>query len=128
MAAPREIDWTTATVDSGTLSVELTGDAPRGWQGRFKAIARVLDQARGRWGAVGITASVITVKDVAEGVESDLRFFLEGVVQQVNADLGLEPDAEAETQAEQEPSAEQRRQAADHEMSLHFRAFAEPPG
>jgi hypothetical protein len=125
---PREIDWTTATVDDGTLSVELTGDAPRGWQGRFRAVARLLGQARGHWGAVGISGSVITVKDVADGVESDLRFFLEGVVQQVNADLGLEAGADDDPEAEQEPSAEQRRQAADHEMSLHFRAFAKPPG
>jgi len=128
MATARDIDWTTATVDNGTLSVELTGDAPRGWQGRFKAVAQLLDQARGHWGAVGIAGSVISVKDVAEGVENDLRFFLEGVVQQVNADLGLESDAEAEAEPEQEPSPEQRRQAVDHEMSLHFRAFAKPPG
>jgi hypothetical protein len=128
MATAREIDWTTATVDGGTLSVELNDDAPRGWQGRFKAVAQLLDQAHGRWGAIGISGSVINVKDVAEGVESDLRFFLEGVVQQVNADLGLKDEAEAESEPDEEPSAQQRRQAADHEMSLHFRAFAKPPG
>jgi hypothetical protein len=124
MASAREIDWATAAVDAGTLRVALTGDAPRGWQGRFKAVVRLLDQPGGRWGTITISGGLITVRDVTEGVESDLRYLLEGVVQQANADLGLK----REDDAEREPSAQQRRRAADREMSSHFRAFAEPPG
>jgi hypothetical protein len=122
MAGAREIDWTTATVEAGTLRVGLTGDPLRGWQGRFKAVARLLDdQHGGRWSAVTISGSLVSVREVAEGVERDLRHFLESVVQQVNADLGLE------TEEEHEPSAQERREAADREMSSRFRSFADPP-
>lgn len=120
MAAAPEIDWATATVEAATLHVELAGDAPRGWQGRFKAVARLLDQAGGRWAAVTVTGGVITVKGLAAGVESDLRHFLESVVQQVNADLDLAAEPE------REPSAPERRRTADREMASRFRAFAEP--
>jgi hypothetical protein len=73
---------------------------------------------------VSIAGGVVTVKGVTEGVESDLRHFLESVVQQVNADLGLEAEPEGDEDALSEEE-EQRR--ADRQMSSRFRTFADPP-
>ena len=123
--ARRQIDWTTANVADGTLSVELSGGPARGWRGQFDSIRRLLDQGTSRWGRVSMSRSVVTVTRVQPGAEPELRHFLESVVMQVNADLGLgdAPEREGEEAA---PRDLQR--AADREMAAHFRAFADPGG
>jgi hypothetical protein len=65
--------------------------------------------------------STITVADVREGHEADLRHLLESVVQQVNADLGLEQDENGE------PTEAERALEADRAMAAALRAFAETP-
>ena len=118
---PREIDWASAAVSGATLTVGLSGPPPRGWRGHFERVLRLLDQAGGRCGRISIVCGTITVADVREGHESDVRHLLESVVQQVNADLGLEPDDHAEaTEAD-------RAQEADRAMATAFRGFAETP-
>lgn len=112
----RQIDWSTAAVEEATLTVALSGEAPRGWRSRFEAVATLLDRADGRFGRVSLRGPVITVADVLEGAESDVRHFLESVLMQANADLGLE----------QGPPAEDEEQEADRAMAATFRSFAEP--
>jgi hypothetical protein len=116
------IDWSTSSVDAGTLSVKLSGEPPRGWNGRFKDVARLLDQAGGRWESVKLTRGVVTVAGVREGSEADLRQFLEGAVLQANADLGLQSEA----LDDEEQSQAQQRDEADRAMAARFRAFADP--
>jgi hypothetical protein len=114
----REIDWSSAVVAEGTLSVDLIGESARGWRRRFEGVAALLDQAQGRWGTVGLAKSVVRVSSVREGAEEDLRHFLESVVLQVNTDLGLsEPAAPADDEAGR---------SADRAMAATFRSFADP--
>ena len=85
-------------------------------------MTRVLDQAAGHWGSVALARSVVSVRAVASGAEPDLAHFLEGVVLQVNADLGLTPPER------DGDSSLQRRRAADRAMAAAFRAFAGDAG
>ncbi len=114
-ASPRrQIDWSTATVDAGKLTAQLTGARPRGWRRAFESVARLLDSGEGRWGAVAVRGDTITVVGVQSGSEQELRHLLEGIVLQVNADLRLTAPAEADADT-----------AADRSMAAAFRSFAE---
>jgi hypothetical protein len=104
-----EIDWSTAEVRDGKLSVELTEKPSKEWRERLTGVVERL----GRDG-VAIKKERLVVEEVAPGTEGDVRHLLESAVLQVNADLAPdEPD---------EPADE--RSDADREMTDAFRAFA----
>jgi hypothetical protein len=107
------LDWGSAAVEDGRLTVPVTGEPPRGWSGRVKHVMERLEgHGRHRWGAVKVTRKAVTVDDVGPGMESDLHHFLESVVLQVNADLGADEDGDDERSAE------------DERMTEAFRAFS----
>jgi hypothetical protein len=112
-----EIAWDSAEVHKGVLVVEISGDVSKAWSER---LAKVLDRldAPGGWGAVKVGRAKVTVRDVAQGGEGDLRHVLEGAVQQTNADLA--PRAE-------EKSGADEASAADAEMTAAFRSFGAAP-
>ena len=122
----REIDWASAAVSGGTLTVELTGEAPRGWRGHFEGVLRLLDQAGGRVGQDLDRPQHDHGRRRARRPRGDLRHLLESVIQQVNADLGLGQDP-PEEDADGEPTEAERAHEADRAMAAAFRAFAEPP-
>lgn len=107
--------------------MELTGDAVKGWSKDLAGVLALLEQNNQPWGVVRISKSVITVADVQEGAEHDLRHFLESVVLQVNSDLGLQAfeDAAPATDNEDADSAGRAQGAADRHMAAAFRGFAE---
>ncbi|HEY1687291.1 MAG TPA: hypothetical protein VGF95_00335 [Solirubrobacteraceae bacterium] len=114
----RQIDWTSAEIKDGVLTVELDGESPRGWAKRFEAVLALLDHGLGDWGKITVTKQRIKVLDVREGAERDLRHLLESVLLQVNSDLA--PDAEeGEESEDSDPQAE-----ADRKMTDTFRGFA----
>jgi hypothetical protein len=82
MEAPR-LEWRAAAVRDSTLTVPIAGDRPRGWKSTFERTVRLL--GGGTWGEVSLKKEKVKVADVPEGAEDELRFFLEGVVQQANA-------------------------------------------
>jgi hypothetical protein len=106
------LDWGSAAVEDGRLTVPVTGEPPRGWSGRVKHVMERLESHGHPWGAVKVTRKAVTVDEVGPGMESDLHHFLESVVLQVNADLGADEDADAERSAE------------DERMTAAFRAFS----
>lgn len=109
----REIDWSTAQVADGTLTVDLTGEAPKAWAER---VAHVLERL-GRGEGITVKKRTLTMPGVTPGGEGDVRHLLESAVLQVNADLAPErPEAGGE-EAVDEGSA------ADREMTDAFRAF-----
>jgi hypothetical protein len=111
----RQIEWSTASVEDAALTVSLGGEAPRGWRKRFEAVTTLLDRADGRFGRVSLRGPIITVADVLEGAEPDVRHFLESAVMQVNADFGLEDAPEEDADDE-----------ADRAKAATFRSYAEP--
>ena len=111
--ARKEIDWSTAEVHEGTLTVNVDGKAKKDWVRRFGAVVGRLDRAGHAWGDISIAKETITVTEVEPGSENDLRHLLESTVQQVNADLDESPAAE--------PAAAD---GADEQMAEAFRDFA----
>jgi hypothetical protein len=107
------IDWASAEVKDGQLTVALAGEANAQWAKRVHAIVERLDRPGSAWGATKVTEATVTVKAVGPGAEEDLRHLLEGAVQQANADF-----APKEDDAGDGPSEE------DSAMTEAFRSFA----
>jgi hypothetical protein len=108
------IDWASAEVRGGELTVALAGEADAQWAERVQAIVERLDRPGSAWGATKVTEATVTVEGVGAGAEEDLRHFLEGAVQQANADYAPEVRDDAGEQPSDEDSA----------MTEAFRSFA----
>jgi hypothetical protein len=118
MDAPR-LEWSAAAVRHGTLTVEIAGDRPRGWKSTFNQTVRLL--GGGDWGEVSLKGTKVKVAEVPEGSEGELRFFLDGVVQQANATTHAEPD-ESEDGAEDGGDEDvENEDDADARMTSRFR-------
>jgi hypothetical protein len=114
-----QIDWTTAEVNDGELTVEIAGVVPKGWIPRLKALLERLGHTGSeQWGPIKVAKGRIRVGELAEGTEPDLRHLLESAVLQANADL-LTDDDEHEDAGQESPE-----QARDSRMGAAFRAFA----
>jgi len=110
MGKRREIDWSSAEVHDGTLTVRLDGRAGRKWCEQVDAILKRL----GADGGIDVKPSKITVPEVRQGKEPDVRFLLESAVLQANAGLDDDGDDEPEDEGS----------SADREMTEAFRGFA----
>ena len=118
MDAP-SLEWSAAEVRRGSLTVQVAGDRPRGWKSTFQQTVRLL--GGGNWGEVSIKGAKVTVADVPEGSEEELRFFLDGVVQQANATHVDADDDDADVGAEEGDDARAEEDDADARMTSRFR-------
>jgi hypothetical protein len=109
------IDWASATVKGGDLTVALAGEPNAEWAQRVQAVLERLDRPGSGWGATKVTKSRIEVKAVTAGAEDELRHLLDGAVQQANADFAA-PEDEGDGD---QPSA------ADGAMTQTFRSFSD---
>jgi hypothetical protein len=115
-----QINWRTAEIHEGSLTVELTGEAPKGWGKHFKGVLALLEQNSSQWEKISLRKDRITVTDVRAGSEEELRHLLESVLLQVNSDLeGDHPEPSSEPGDDHQAEADQR-------MTDSFRAFAQP--
>ena len=112
-----EIDWTTASVRDGRLTVGIGGEPGGEWSARVRDVVERLDRPGSAWGEIAVKTSTLRVNDVAEGAEADLRHLLESAVLQANAEFA--PDDE-DDDGDDEGSEQ------DRAMTAAFRAFAEP--
>jgi hypothetical protein len=110
------IDWGSASVHDGQLTVPLTGKPSREWRERVQSVLERLHQGGTDWGAITVGKKKVTVEEVGAGSESDLRHLLESAVLQANADVEADDDTSDE---------DDERSAADHRATDAFRAFAE---
>jgi hypothetical protein len=112
------LDWSSASVDDGRLTVPVTGEVPTGWTTRVAHVAERLGRASNAWGALKVTKKQVEVAAVTSGAETDLHHFLESTVLQANADLRDEEDA----------PEEDARSDEDQQMTDAFRSLgAERP-
>jgi hypothetical protein len=120
----REIDWASAEVHDGDVTVELSGKNSQAWRERFDTVRRLLGGSGGGWGEVKLTKGSIRVKSLQPHAEGDLRHFLESLVVQVNTEL---PPEEGDGQDDDEAGAEpvDRGAILDAEMTATLRSFAE---
>jgi hypothetical protein len=116
---PRHIDWASAQIEEGNLTVELTGNGSKAWKARFENVQALLGTPHTSWGEVRLNRGAIKVGAVQQGSEPELRHFLESVVLQANSDtLPETPEEHTETaDAGEDP-------AIDEQMTATFRAFA----
>lgn len=108
------IDWAGAQAGDGRLTVGLGGEPSAAWAKRAAAVAERLAGTGRDWGEVKVTRKQIVVDSPVEGREDELRHFLEGVVQQANADLAPDDDGTGDGQG-------------DNPMTATFRSFADEP-
>jgi hypothetical protein len=118
MADDREqeaaLDWGSASVDDGQLTVPLIGEVPNGWTKRAKSVVERLDRSGSSWGAIRVTKKQLRVDAVTAGSEHDVHHFLESVVLQANAAFREEAQA----------GDDDGRSEQDQEMTDAFRALA----
>jgi hypothetical protein len=78
------LDWSAAQVKEGRLSVKVTGKLDDEWEQTFARTLALLSSS-GTWGTVGFKKGKVTVDDMQEGAEDNVRFALDGAVQEANA-------------------------------------------
>jgi len=121
-AEPIRIDWSSAEVDGGRLTVGLSGEASKAWREQLASVVRQLEHGD-RWGAIEARKARLRVEGVTAGTEDELRFFLESAVLQANADLEPEDEEDGGEEAEDEDGDE--RSEPDSAMTDAFRAFGD---
>jgi hypothetical protein len=112
------IDWASAAVKGGDLTVALAGEPNTAWARRVQAVLERLERPSSGWGATKVTKTSIAVEAVAAGAEDDLRHLLDSAVQQANADFAAPEESDA---GDGEPSE------ADAAMTEAFRSFEGEP-
>jgi len=108
------IDWASAEVRGGELTVALAGEANAEWAERVQAVLERLGRPGSAWGATKVTEAAVTVEAVSAGAEEDLRHLLDGAVQQANADFAPKVREDAGDGPSEQDSA----------MTEAFRSFA----
>ena len=110
------IDWRSASVRDGRLTVPLTERAPSEWAESVEAVIGRLRRGGRGWGEIEVSKKRLSVDAVQPGTEADLHHFLESAVLQVNADRG--DDDEDEEKADEDGGSDE-----DRRMTEAFRAF-----
>lgn len=118
MADEPQLDWTAAQVSDGTLSVEITGEFDDDWEQTFARTLALLSSS-GTWGAVSFKEGKVGVQDVQEGSEENVRFALDGAVQEANAHHVDQDDESDESAGEDDDESEG--DETDRRMTDRFR-------
>jgi hypothetical protein len=127
MTEPLQLDWSTAEVSDGTLTIALDDKPPKEWRAVFTRTATLLGQ--GTW-EVSLHAKKATVEiaTVRAGDEERVRQFLEGLLLEANSRVADEPDPpehEAEESDGDGDGDAAPRRSPDETLTDHFRAFAD---
>ncbi|HWF75385.1 MAG TPA: hypothetical protein VG186_18705 [Solirubrobacteraceae bacterium] len=118
--ADAELNWATAKVKDGKLTVAVEGEIASGWKDSFEMTVRLLPG--GDWGKVAVKKQTVRVSGVVPGEEERLRHHLESIVEQANAAVRPpEPEAGGGNDGGSD------RDSPDAKMTEAFRAFAEDP-
>jgi hypothetical protein len=117
------LDWSTADVRDGTLTVTIEGEQPKGWKRSFETVAHLL--AHGS--PVKLKKSEARVDGLQPGDEEKVRHLLESIVQQVNADHRPPEDEHSDEDEEDddEVPVDLGESRPDREMGDRFRSFGE---
>jgi hypothetical protein len=120
MSAPF-VDWSTAEVRGDTLTVEIAGDRPRGWKTSFELVATLLG-SDSSFHDVSLRKGTASVGGATPGSEDELRFFLEAVVLQANADHQVQEGDDDDDGEDDAPAGQG--DDPQSEMTDRFRGFA----
>lgn len=116
---PPQLNWNAAEVHDGTLTVEIAGEPDKDWIETFERTLALLSTGQG-WGTIKLKSGKVKVKDVTEGSTDNLRFALDGAVQEANAhhaaDEDEDEDGVSDPETDEDPASE-----ADQRMTDRFR-------
>ena len=116
-----ELNWASAKVKGGKLTVNLEGETPSDWKQSFERTVTLLP---GRdWGEIQIKKRTVRVSDVTPGEEEKLRHHLESVVEQANA--AVRPEEPEGDDDDGDRAGDGDSDSPDARMTAAFRAFAE---
>lgn len=126
MSEQVRLDWSTAEVQDGTLTVALEGKLEKGWKNAFARTTALLNG--GACDEVKLKKGKVLVRVISPGDEDRVRQFLEGVVLQANSDVANPDEANGDQIADPDDASEDdaNRTPEDQEMTERLRAFAEP--
>lgn len=110
-------------MSEGTLSVKVSGEFDDDWGQKFARTLALLSSS-GTWGSVGFKDGKVIVDDVQEGSEDNVRFALDGAVQEANAhhaDADADADEADQTSDEDGESEGDEGDDTDKRMTKRFR-------
>jgi hypothetical protein len=123
---PLKLDWSTAEVSDGKLTVALSGKPPKKWRDTFARTGALLG---GNWNiSLNSKKGSVQIDSVQPGDEERVRQLAEGVVLEANATLVSEQElfgnAPAEDEDdEQQPEPEASQPSGDEQLTDRFREF-----
>ncbi len=117
MADQPQLEWSAAEVSDGTLIVKISGEFDDEWEQTFVRTLALLSST-GTWGAVSFKKGKVTVDDVQEGSEENVRFALDGAVQEANAHHADDDESDEDSDGDDdEPEGDE----TDQRMTDRFR-------
>jgi hypothetical protein len=126
MTEPLKLDWSTAEVSDGELTVGLSEKPLKQWRETFERTAKLL--GAGSWEvSLKPKKGSVQVASVQPGDEDRVRQFLGGAVLEANTTLVSEQElydsqAAEDEEAQSEPAASEP--SPDEALTEHFREFA----
>jgi hypothetical protein len=119
MADQPQLDWNAAEVREGTLTIKVGGEIDDDWEQTFARTLALLS-SRGVWGSVSFKKGKVTVEGVPEGSEDNVRFALDGAVQEANAHHAEDDSEESDEDQESDEDGSDG-DDTDRRMTERFR-------
>jgi hypothetical protein len=130
MTEQLKLDWSTAEVSDGELTVGLSGKPPKKWRDAFERTAALL--GAGNWEVtVRPKKGSVQIASVRPGDEERVRQFVEGAVLEANTTVASEQElyeSQPADDGEPEPDSDTPESSPDEELTGRFREFAEKRG
>jgi hypothetical protein len=127
MTEQLELDWSTAEVTDGELTVGLSAKPPKQWRDAFERTAALL--GAGNWEVtLRPKKGSVQIASVQLGDEERVRQFVEGVILEANATLVGEDelwDSQRADDDDREPESDPPEPSRDEQLTDRFREFAE---
>jgi hypothetical protein len=126
MTQPLNLDWSTAEVSEGTLTIALDEKPPKEWRAVFIRTAALL--GAGSWDvSLHAKRGSVEIATVRPGDEERVRQFLEGVMLEANARVADEPEPADEGDGPETDESMSER-SPDEALTASFREFADEDG
>ena len=127
---PLKLDWSTAEVSDGKLTVALSGKPPKKWRDAFERTAALLSA---NWDvSLNSKKGSVQITSVRPGDEERVRQFAEGVVLEANTTIVSEQElfdgAPADDDDEQQSVPGAAEPSRDQRVTDRFREFAQERG
>jgi hypothetical protein len=119
-----KLNWAESSVKKGKLEVPIAGEVPKGFKDHFENTVKLL--GHGDWGKVELKKKVVHVARIDAGEPDDLRFYLEGLIDQANSAVAADQEKKAKKKGEDAKDADgdSEPEGPDAELTERFRSFA----